>query len=631
MNYLSVKNLSKSYGEKYLFEGISFGLEKGDKTALIAKNGAGKSTLLKIIAGKEYADDGEVVKRNGLRLGYLAQEPEFDGDQTINDLLYGSDSEMLAVIRTYEEALANNAEQPNKETALRLEQASAKMDLMQAWDYERRLKQILTKFKITDLDKKIKLLSGGQRKRLALALTLLDEPDLLLLDEPTNHLDIEMIEWLERYLQQSNVTLLMVTHDRYFLDRICNHIIEIDDQTLYHYKGNYSYFLEKKAEREALHSIEVEKAKKLMKKELEWIRRQPKARTTKSKARIDAFEGIKQKAGSAKIEKEIKLETIAQRLGGKILELKNVFKQYGEQKIIENFEYTFKKGERIGIIGPNGAGKSTLLNIITGLEQPDRGEVVVGQTVVFGYYRQDGLPIYREDQKVIEVVKEIAEIVQVEKGKSMTASQFLNYFLFPPEKQNDYVVNLSGGEKRRLYLLTVLIKNPNFLILDEPTNDLDLVTLYKLEEFLENYKGCLLLVSHDRYFLDKLSDHIFVFEGEGKIKDFYGPYRLYREKKIEAEKIKERDKKSEKPAKADKKPVKKKLSYKEQKEYDQLMEDIDRLEREKSALEEQINSGITDFEELQRLSAQIKEVMDTIDEKTMRWMELEELKERLSG
>ena len=629
MNYLSVKNLSKNYGDKPLFEDINLGLEKGDKAALIAKNGAGKSTLLKIIAGKEFPDEGEVVFRNGIRFGYLAQEPDFDGEMTVNDFIEGSDSEIISVIRSYENALEESAKNHSKENALRLEEAQTKMDLMNAWDYNRRLKQIFTKFNITEYDKKIKFLSGGQRKRLALALTILDEPDLLLLDEPTNHLDIDMIRWLEKYLGQNNITFLMVTHDRYFLDRICNRIIEIDDMTLYNYPGNYSVFLEKKSEREEIRNIEAEKAKKLMKKELEWIRRQPKARTTKSKSRIDAFEKIKEKAYSGKYEKEIKLDSISRRLGGKILELKNISKSYGSLNLINDFEYTFKKGEKIGIVGKNGIGKSTLLNIITGREKPDRGEVIVGDTVVFGYFKQESLPDFRDDMKVIDVVKEIAEIVYISKDKTMTASQFLNFFLFPPEKQNDYIMNLSGGERRRLYLLTVLIKNPNFLILDEPTNDLDLVTLYKLEEFLMDFKGCLLLVSHDRYFLDKLSDHIFIFEEEGRIKDFYGLYNEYAEKKVQEEKYLESEKKQQETKKTGKQQVKKKLSYKEQKEYELLEKEIEELEIEKVNLENQLNSGITDFEKLQKLSEKIKEIIDEIDNKTMRWMELEELKEQL--
>ncbi len=634
MNYLSIKYLSKSYGDKILFEKISLGLQKGEKTALIANNGTGKSTLLKILAGKEEADEGEVVFRDGIKIGYLPQQPLFDESQTINQLIGGSHSEVLSVIREYEKALHLQAENHNSTTRKQVEEAAAKMDLLQAWDYDRRLKQVLTKFSISHLDQQIATLSGGQKKRLALALTLLDEPDILLLDEPTNHLDIDMIEWLEKYLQQSSVTLFMVTHDRYFLDRVCNHIVEMTDGTIYNHQGNYSYFLQKKAEREEVQSVEVEKAKKLMKKELEWMRRQPKARTHKSKARIDAFYDIKKKASAGRKEDELLLDSANRRMGGKIIEVKGLEKSYGTIKIVEDFEYTFKKGERIGIIGKNGTGKSSFLNLLTGVEPPDAGTVVVGDTVVFGYYKQDGLPLVREDQKVIEVVKDIAEVIETSKGNSMTASQFLQYFMFPPEMQYLPVSNLSGGERRRLYLLTVLIKNPNFLILDEPTNDLDLITLYKLEEFLMNFKGCLLLVSHDRYFLDKLSDHLFIFQGNGKIKDFYAPYKEYRQMKLEEEKrqreLKQQLKKEQPAGSSGKKPAKKKLSYKEQKEYEQLERDIEVLEQQKTTLENEINSGITDFEQLQKLSEQIKTLMETIDEKTLRWMELEELKEKLS-
>ena len=633
MNYLSIKELSKSYGEKVLFEGISLGLHKGEKTALIANNGTGKSTLLKIIAGREEADEGEVVFRNGIKLGYLPQQPVFDESMTINQLVSGSHSEVLAVIREYEEALHFQAGNHSKEALQRVEKATAQMDLQKAWDYERRLKQILTKFSILNLDQQIATLSGGQKKRLALALTLLDDPDILLLDEPTNHLDIDMIEWLEKHLQQSNVTLFMVTHDRYFLDRVCNHIVEMTDGTIYNHQGNYSYFLQKRAEREEVQGVEIEKAKKLMKKELDWMRRQPKARTHKSKSRIDAFYDIQKKASSGKKEEELQLDTINRRMGGKILEVRSLTKSYGDIKIIQDFEYTFKKGERIGIIGKNGSGKSSFLNLLNGVEQPDSGTVTVGDTVVFGYYKQDGLPVLRDDQKVIEVVKEIAEVIETSKGNSMTASQFLNYFMFPPEMQYTPVANLSGGERRRLYLLTVLIKNPNFLILDEPTNDLDLITLYKLEEFLMNYKGCLLLVSHDRYFLDKLSDHLFVFEGKGKVKDFYGPYKAYRQQLLEAEKEQKEQRQAEKKEQlsktAEKKPVKKKLSYKEQKEHEQLEQDIDMLEKEKATLEARLNTGITDFEILQEISGKIKSIMQQLDEKTLRWMELEEMKEQL--
>lgn len=631
MNYLSIKELSKSYGEKILFENISLGLHKGDKTALIANNGTGKSTLLKIIAGKEDADEGEVVLRNGIKLGYLPQEPVFDKSQTVNELITGSHSEVLSVISEYQEVLLMQSEKSTKAIQKHFDEVTAKMDMLQAWDYERRLKQVLTKFSITRLDQKIATMSGGQKKRLALALTLLDEPDILLLDEPTNHLDIEMIEWLEKYLQQSNVTLFMVTHDRYFLDRVCNHIVEMTDGTIYNHQGNYAYFLQKKAEREEVQSIEIEKAKKLMKKELEWMRRQPKARTTKSKARIDSFYDIKKKASSGVKNQELMLDTISRRMGGKILEVRSLSKRYGEIKIVNDFEYTFKKGERIGIIGKNGSGKSTFLNLLTGLEPADSGTVTMGDTIVYGYYKQDGLSHLRNDQKVIDVVKDIAEVIETSKGNSMTASQFLNYFMFPPEMQQALVANLSGGEKRRLYLLTVLIKNPNFLILDEPTNDLDLITLYKLEEFLMNYKGCLLLVSHDRYFIDRLSDHLFVFKGDGEIKDFYGPYKEYRQIVLEEEKEQKELKNIRKRELAanstEKKPQKTKLSYKEQKEYELLMEEIENLEQRKADIEKELNTEISDYEKLQKLSEEIKLIIESIDEKTSRWMELEEMKE----
>ncbi len=634
MNYLSIKELTKSYGEKILFENISLGLHKGEKTALIANNGTGKSTLLKIIAGKEDADGGEVVLRNGIKLGYLPQQPLFDESLTINELITGSHSEVLAVIKAYGQALDYQAVNHNKEAQQRVEKATENMDLWQAWDYERRLKQVLTKFSITRLDQKVSTLSGGQKKRLALALVLLDEPEILLLDEPTNHLDIDMIEWLEKYLQQSNITLFMVTHDRYFLDRVCNHIVEMTDGTIYNHQGNYSYFLQKKAEREEVQSVEIDKAKKLMKKELDWMRRQPKARTHKSKSRIDAFYDIKKKASSGKREEELLLDSVNRRMGGKILEVKGLAKHYGDIAIINNFEYTFKKGERIGIIGKNGTGKSTFLNLLAGTETPDTGTVVMGDTIVQGYYKQDGLPHIRDDQKVIDVVKEIAEVIETSKGNSMTASQFLQYFMFPPEMQHALVANLSGGEKRRLYLLTVLIKNPNFLILDEPTNDLDLLTLFKLEEFLMNFKGCLLLVSHDRYFLDKLSDHLFIFKGGGEVKDFYGPYKAYRQQLLEEEKVRKELKQAEKREQSagvpEKKPVKTKLSYKEQKEFEQLEKEIEILEQQKTGLENELNSGISDFEKLQKLSKEIKIIIESIDEKTMRWMELEELHDRFS-
>ena len=628
MNYLSVENLSKHYGEKVLFENISFGLDKGDKIALIANNGTGKSSMLKILTGRDVGDSGTVVLRDGIKVGFLEQEPALDENLTINELIREGNSEILSVIRDYEQALEAQTEDYNDDTHKAFELASERMDRTDAWDYERRLKELLSRFNITDLEQNIGTLSGGQRKRLALALVLLDSPDILLLDEPTNHHDIEMIEWLERFLQLASVTLLMVTHDRYFLDRVCNLILEMSDGKLFYHKGNYEYFLRKKAERQEVEKTETDKARQLMKKELEWMRRMPQARTTKSKARIDAFYETKERATGKKASPELKLDVKMSRVGGKILELESVKKSYGDIKIVEDFSYVFKKGERIGIIGKNGVGKSSFLNILTGKEQPDGGKVDKGQTISFGYYSQEGIRI-EEDKRVIDTLKDIAEVIELGNGSRLSASQFLNYFMFTPDMQFTPVSKLSGGEKRRLYLLTVLIKNPNFLILDEPTNDLDLLTLNKLEDFLMNFKGCLILVSHDRYFLDKLSDHLFIFEGEGRIKDFYGSYTKYRIKKEELENEKRKEKAKEKKIAKNESKVKpkqtgKKLTYKEQKEYEALELEIEELEIEKSELEAEISSGINDFEKLNELSSRIAGILSDIDDKTMRWIELSE-------
>jgi len=626
MNYISAENIGKNYGEKVLFANISFGLNKGDKVALVANNGTGKSTLLKILTGDEASDEGTVVIHPGIKISMLPQEPFFEGELTVNEVIKNADSGLVGIIKDYEIAIQNQSDNFTNETQLALEHATSQMDINGAWDYERRLKQLLEKFNITNLNQRINTMSGGQLKRLSLALTLLDKPDILFLDEPTNHLDIEMIEWLEGELQSSSVTLFMVTHDRYFLDRICNGIIEISEGKLFHHKGNYSYFLEKRAEREEVERVEVGKARKLMKKELDWMRRQPKARTTKSKARIDSFHNIKDKATSLKPKDELKLGIHMTRVGGKILEMDNVGKSYGDIKIVDNFNYIFKKGERIGIVGDNGVGKTSFLNLIMQLEKPNKGSIVWGDTMVYGYYKQEGIKI-NNSQTVLEVVKEIAEIIPTGKDTSLTASQFLTHFMFPPKVQNDYVSKLSGGERRRLYLLTVLVKNPNFLILDEPTNDLDLPTLNKLEEFLENYKGCLILVSHDRYFLDKLVDHLFIFEGDGKIKDYhsnYTEYRLIQDKKDRQLKIEQSSEKKEKKKVIEKPVSKKKLTYHEKKEYDGLMDEIDLLEKEKKSIEDEIGLGGTDYEELQKLSSRIGVVIETIDEKSLRWMELDE-------
>ena len=626
MNYLSAEGISKSYGEKVLFSNISFGLNKGDKVALVANNGTGKSTLLKILTGEDTSDTGKVTIHPGIKISMLPQEPFFDNDLTVNEIIKSADSDLVAIIKNYEIAIQNQSDNYSNETQQAFEDATTQMDIHNAWDYERRLKQLLEKFSITNLDQSIGTMSGGQLKRLSLALALLDKPDILLLDEPTNHLDIDMIEWLEGELQSSSTTLFMVTHDRYFLDRVCNGIIEITEGKLYHHRGNYSYFLEKRAEREEVERVEVDKARKLMKKELDWMRRQPKARTTKSKARIDSFYNTKDKATSLKPKDDIKLGIHMSRIGGKILEMDDVTKSYGDIKIVKNFEYIFKKGERIGMVGKNGVGKSSFLNLIMQLEKPDSGSIVWGDTMVYGYYKQAGITI-NENQTVLQVVKEIAEIIPTGKDTSLTASQFLTHFMFPPKVQNDYVSKLSGGERRRLYLLTVLVKNPNFLILDEPTNDLDLLTLNKLEDFLENYKGCLILVSHDRYFLDKLVDHLFIFEGEGKIKDYHSNYTEYRLKEDEKERRLKLEKSSSK--KENRLPVikstkKTKLTYHEKKEYDGLMAEIDKLEEEKALIEQKIGSGTVEYEELQKLSHKIGEVIEAIDEKTFRWMELDE-------
>lgn len=620
MNYLSAENISKSYGDQTLFEGITFGLARGDKTAIIARNGTGKTTLLRILAGEESSDTGEYTFRNGIRVAFLEQAPELDGSLTIDELILSANTPILTVIQHYEEVLRKNTEQHSVETEKLLVEANSEMDHLHAWDYERRLKQLLDLFRITDTTQKVSLLSGGEKKRLALALVLLDEPEVLILDEPTNHLDIDMIEWLEQYLSQTNLTLLMVTHDRYFLDRVCNRIIELSMGNLYQYQGNYEYFLEKRAEREDNRQVEAHRAGQLMKQELEWLRRAPKARTGKSKSRIDAFQGVKEKATQVKLEAELRLQVKSPRLGGKILELEGLSKKYGSLNILSNFSYKFAKGDRVGMIGRNGTGKTTFLNVIAGLENPDTGEIDLGATVSMGYYQQMG-PKWKEEQRVIDAVKEIAEVVALENGSTISASQFLEHFMFSPEAQYKMISKLSGGELRRLHLLTVLIKNPNFLILDEPTNDLDLFALNKLEDFLLAFKGCLLIVSHDRYFLDKLTEHIFVFEGEGLIKDHYGSYSAYRRQK---ELAKKPEKKASKPQStpSGEKAKKTKLTFKEKQEYDKLEPEIEALEDEKSTLEAELNTPDPDYESLNQKSIRVGQLMEIIDEKMQRWLDL---------
>ncbi|MEX1121470.1 MAG: ABC-F family ATP-binding cassette domain-containing protein, partial [Balneolales bacterium] len=570
-------------------------------------------------------DKGEVMTRNGIRIGFLEQEPHLDESMTISSFISGGSSQTVQIVQAYEKAVEDQANDFNTKTQNAFEAACAAMDAADAWDYEQRMEQILGKLNIHDLDQSIVSLSGGERKRVALAFVLLDNPDMLILDEPTNHLDVDMIEWLESYLIQANTTLLMVTHDRYFLDRVCNHILELEDGKLYHHKGNYGYFLEKKAEREEVEQTETAKAGQLMKKELEWMRRSPKARTTKSKSRISAFHDVKEKATNKKVNSELRLDVNMTRMGGQVLELKKVSKSFGDLVILDDFDYSFKKGERIGIIGKNGVGKSTFLKTITGEEPADSGEINTGATIVYGHYRQQGIT-FDEDKRVIEVLKDVAEVIELANGNRITASQFLEHFMFTPEMQYTPVHKLSGGEKRRLGLMMVLIKNPNFLILDEPTNDLDLLTLNKLEEFLLDFGGCLLLVSHDRFFMDKLVEHFFVFEGDGVIDDHNGTWKEYREKLDAAESDRKKENKAtKKPAAPKKEPAKPKkttLTHAERKEYEKLEKEISRLEEEKVALEAQMGSESLNPDELQEKSARFGEVLEQTETKTLRWFDL---------
>ena len=617
MNYLSVENISKSYGERILFQELFFGLSKGDKMALIANNGTGKSSMLKIIAGKDVSESGKITLRNGIRIGYLEQDPIFNEAFTIKEFLDNSNSEIMQIIKGYDRALELQTNDFNDATSQRFQEASLLMDKANAWNFNNELNQILSRFKIDDLNQNLKDLSGGQRKRLSLAALIMDAPELLLLDEPTNHLDIEMIEWLEDFLKTQNITLLMITHDRYFLDRVCNHILELEDGKLYHHKGNYSYFLQKRAEREANFNTEISKAGRLLKKELEWIRKTPQARTTKSKARVDNFENIKQKANSKKVKQELKLEVKMSRVGGKILELKKVYKSYGELTILNGFDYVFKNGERIGIIGDNGVGKSTFLNIITQKEKADSGKINVGETIVYGYFNQKGIEL-KEDKRVIEVLKDIADVIIMANGSKISASQLLEHFMFDGQMQYTYVSKLSGGEKRRLYLLTVLMKNPNFLIFDEPTNDLDLLTLNKLEEFLLDFKGCLILVSHDRYFMDKLTDHLFVFRGNGLIEDHYCSYSELRIKQNKEKKENRKEQKNENHRNDQK------ITYLEKKEYKNLERQIRKLEQEKNSIEISFKDATMEYDIMMKKSKELEDLNKKIDEKMLRWMELEE-------
>lgn len=621
MNNLSVENLAKNYDERQLFENLTFGLEQGQKAALVGVNGCGKSTLLKIIAGIEPPDRGEVSFRKGVRVAMVPQSPEFDDNDNIVQAVFAEDIEELNVIRDYEIAIHKATVDP--ENAPDLTDVLERMDQLNAWDYESQVKQLLGELGLHDLEQKMGELSGGQRKRVALARALVVKPDFLILDEPTNHLDLDVIEWLESYLATANLTLLMVTHDRYFLDRVTNEIMEIDQGELFRYKGNYQNFLEKKAEREAQDAATVDKAKNLLRKELEWMRRQPKARGTKAKYRVDAFYETKEKASKGTQRAEMEVNLKGERQGKKILVMEHVSKRFDKIKILENFEHTFQRKERVGIVGPNGVGKSTFLNLLIGNILPDSGNMELGQTTKFGYYTQEE-QIFNPNSRVIDVIKEVAEVIKMADGSVITASQLLNQFLFPPKMQFNMVGKLSGGERRRLQLLRVLMNNPNFLILDEPTNDLDLMTLNVLEDYLDNFEGCLMIVSHDRYFMDKLTDHLFIFEGEGQVRDFPGNYTDFREQGGKLAKKEEAPKKSTDKSPAPAEPVKtekKKLSYNEQREYDKLEGEIAKLEKERDIKTALMNQK-TDFEELQKLAEELEAIRDSIEEKEMRWLEL---------
>ncbi len=618
MNYLSVENISKSYSEITLFEDLTFGISKGQKVALVAKNGAGKSTLFKLLTNQEAPDSGRIVYNNDIKIGYLAQDSLMDESKTILENIFDASNEVTDAIRFYEKAVLENNEE-------NLHKAYGLMDQFDAWDYESKAKQILGKLDITDLDKDVSKLSGGQKRRVALAKVLIEEPDFLLLDEPTNHLDLDMIEWLEEYFVKTSMTLLMITHDRYFLEVVCDEILELNNKQLYKYKGNFSYYLEKKSEREDLEQASKDKAQNLMRRELKWIRTQPKARGTKSKYRKEEFVGLKERATVDLTKDQMTLEINMERLGGKIVEMHRVQKAYGDIKILNKFDYTFKTRERVGFVGKNGVGKTTFLNLITGKDQPDAGKIVIGDTVKFGYYTQKGMN-FNEDMKVIDAVREIADIIPLKSGKKITAEQMLERFLFPRSTQRNFIYKLSGGEKKRLYLLTVLMKNPNFLILDEPTNDLDIFTLSVLEDYLLQFPGVLMVVSHDRYFIDKLIDHILVFEGQGKVRDFPGNYSQLREAQIKEKKAaKKAAPDKPKPTKDRSNEPKTKLSFNEKYEFDQLEKEIPELEAKKKVMEEKLNSGeITDHKEMMKLANELGDLIADLDKKSDRWMELAE-------
>jgi ATP-binding cassette subfamily F protein uup len=624
VNYLSLENVTKSYGEKVLFDNLNLQISQGQKVALVAKNGSGKSTLLRVITGQEppEGENAKVELHKSVRLGMLMQEPDLYEHHTVLEAAFDSDNPMIQATKAYEEAMLH------PEQVERMQKAVTRMDDLKAWDFEARIKEVLTKLNITDFDKTVKMLSGGQKKRLALAKLIIDEPEFLILDEPTNHLDLDMIEWLEEYLQKPNLTLLMVTHDRYFLERVCNEILELDRGDLYRYTGSYSDFLHKKSTRHDNETIDLDKSKKLYKRELEWINRQPKARGTKAKSRVTSFEKLEDKLSGVRIDSEIKIDVKGQRLGKKILELHNVGKSFGDKKILEGFNYKFRKRERVGIVGPNGVGKTTFLKILTKEIRTDSGKVVVGGNTVFGYYTQAGMNL-AEDQRVIDVVTDIAEYIPMEKGQKLTAPQMLERFLFSRKQQQVYVSQLSGGEKRRLYLLTILMRNPNFLILDEPTNDLDIMTLNVLEDFLMEFPGCVLIVTHDRYFMDKIVEHLFVFEGKGKIRDFNGSYTEYRDIQRQMDLEQRREDRAEqqkrKEARQEKQEKEQTLTYEQRKEMNRLEKEISKLEDKKTKTEEAFSNPDLTPDDMKELGQELQAIKDAIEEKEMRWMELAEL------
>lgn len=617
--YLQVEGLTRYWGENVLFEALNFTIVQGQKVALIARNGAGKTTLLDTIMGKDLPDSGKVTFSNNITIGYLNQLPNLNPDFSVMEEVYHSTNEIVQAVKEYEVAI-HHPENHN------LQKASEKMDMLNGWDFDVKIKQILSQLKITDFDQKISSLSGGQHKRVALANVLINEPDFLILDEPTNHLDLDMIEWLEEYLLKTKSTLLMVTHDRYFLDRVCNEIFELDNKTLFRYKGNYSYFLEKRQDRQEQLQAEVEKARNLMRTELEWMRRMPQARATKAKYRIDSFYQLKEKASQNLSEEELAITIEASRMGKKVIDIDNISKSFGNKKVLDSFSYKFARLEKVGIIGDNGTGKSTFLNMITGQLKPDTGSIEIGETIKFGYYRQDGIQ-FSPEEKVLDVIQNIAEYIDLGKGNQWSASQLLSHFMFPHDVQYNKVEKLSGGEKRRLYLCSILMQNPNFLILDEPTNDLDIMTLNVLEDYLLRFNGCVLIVSHDRYFMDKIVDHLFVYDKQGMVTNFPGNYSIYRDY------LDEKEKQEKQSISAEKKiivPIKSKsvntnkLSFSEKRELENLEKEITQLEEEKKILEETMSSGEFNHDELLKQSERYNSIKEILDDKELRWLELSE-------